>query len=77
MMEADSENRTHFALEVIDAMVQRVGENKTAIRLGPWVTSMNGGTSYPFAWFYVSSVITRMGLPLIFSFVDLTYLYLE
>lgn len=29
-------NRTRFALEVIDAVVQRVGASKTALRLSPW-----------------------------------------
>lgn len=30
------ENRTRFALEVIDAIVKKVGEKKVAIRLSPW-----------------------------------------
>lgn len=32
------ENRSRFALEVIDAVVKVVGERKTAIRLSPWST---------------------------------------
>lgn len=30
------ENRTRFALEVVDAITRRVGESKTAIRISPW-----------------------------------------
>lgn len=32
------EKRSRFALEVVDAIVKRVGERKTAIRLSPWNT---------------------------------------
>jgi NADPH2 dehydrogenase len=32
------ENRSRFALEVVDAVVKAVGESKTAIRLSPWST---------------------------------------
>lgn len=32
------ENRTRFALEVLDAVVEAVGPKKTAIRLSPWST---------------------------------------
>ncbi|KAI0640742.1 NADH:flavin oxidoreductase/NADH oxidase [Trametes meyenii] len=32
------ENRARFALEVVDAIVAGVGQNKTAIRLSPWNT---------------------------------------
>jgi len=34
------ENRSRFALEVIDAVVKAVGEKKTAIRFSPWNTSL-------------------------------------
>ncbi|KAM5537390.1 hypothetical protein V8D89_008909 [Ganoderma adspersum] len=33
------ENRTRFALEVIDAIAARIGQTKTAIRLSPWFES--------------------------------------
>ena len=32
------ENRCRFALEVVDAVCQAVGEQKTGIRLSPWST---------------------------------------
>ncbi|KAF5354447.1 hypothetical protein D9758_012430 [Tetrapyrgos nigripes] len=32
------ENRCRFALEVIDAVVNAVGEEKTGLRIGPWTT---------------------------------------
>ncbi|KAJ7146452.1 FMN-linked oxidoreductase [Mycena epipterygia] len=32
------ENRTRFPLEVVNAVVQAVGQNKTAIRFSPWGT---------------------------------------
>jgi NADPH2 dehydrogenase len=32
------EKRSRFALEILDAVVSRVGERKTAIRLSPWNT---------------------------------------
>ena len=30
------EKRARFPLEVVDAVVKAVGENKTAVRLSPW-----------------------------------------
>ena len=30
------ENRSRFALEVVDAIVEKVGAERTAIRLSPW-----------------------------------------
>lgn len=39
------ENRSRFALEVVDAIVKRVGEQKTAIRLSPWNTYQS---TYPY-----------------------------
>ncbi|KAJ7146449.1 hypothetical protein C8R44DRAFT_600605 [Mycena epipterygia] len=35
------ENRTRFPLEVIDAVVQAVGQHKTAIRFSPWGTFLD------------------------------------
>lgn len=32
------ENRSRFALEVTDAVVQRIGAERTGIRLSPWET---------------------------------------
>ena len=40
------ENRARFALEVVDAVVQKVGAENTGIRLGPWDT-FNGAFSLP------------------------------
>ena len=37
------ENRARFALEVIDAIVARIGQTKTAIRLSPWFESRSKG----------------------------------
>jgi NADPH2 dehydrogenase len=34
------ENRSRFALEVVDAVVKAVGERRTAIRFSPWNTSL-------------------------------------
>jgi NADPH2 dehydrogenase len=42
------ENRTRFALEIIDAIVRRVGESKTAIRISPWGI-FNSEKSFRFA----------------------------
>lgn len=30
------ENRTRFAEEIVDAVVAKVGESKTGLRLSPW-----------------------------------------
>lgn len=30
------ENRSRFALEVVDAIAKKIGQNKTAIRFSPW-----------------------------------------
>ena len=30
------ENRSRFALEVINAITEKIGEDRTAIRLSPW-----------------------------------------
>ncbi|KAJ7146474.1 NADH:flavin oxidoreductase/NADH oxidase [Mycena epipterygia] len=35
------ENRTRFPLEVVDAVVQAVGQQKTAIRVSPWGTYLD------------------------------------
>jgi len=33
------ENRTRFALEILEAITRSIGEDKTAIRVGPWGTT--------------------------------------
>ena len=39
------ENRSRFALEVIDAIAEKIGADRTAIRLSPWNT--HGGKCEP------------------------------
>jgi len=41
------EARCRFALEVIDAIVQKVGANRTAIRMSPWGTFQEMGMKDP------------------------------
>lgn len=41
------ENRTRFALEVVDAITRRVGESKTAIRISPWGSVNSMGMQDP------------------------------
>ncbi|KAF9265075.1 FMN-linked oxidoreductase [Marasmius fiardii PR-910] len=41
------ENRSKFALEVIDAVVKAVGPRKSAIRLSPWATIQDGSERNP------------------------------
>ncbi|KZP20890.1 FMN-linked oxidoreductase [Athelia psychrophila] len=41
------ENRSRFALEVIKAIADAVGEKKTALRLSPWSTAQGMGMSNP------------------------------
>ncbi|KAF9265073.1 NADH:flavin oxidoreductase/NADH oxidase [Marasmius fiardii PR-910] len=41
------ENRSRFALEVIDAVVKAVGPRKSAIRLSPWATIQDGSEQDP------------------------------
>ncbi|PPQ78462.1 hypothetical protein CVT25_011857 [Psilocybe cyanescens] len=41
------ENRTRFALEVLDAVVKRVGENRTGLRLSPWSPHQDMGMKDP------------------------------
>ncbi len=40
------ENRTHFVLEVTEAVVNAVGANKVGIRLSPWSTFQGERTSH-------------------------------
>ena len=37
------ENRARFALEVVDAIVAKIGQTKTAIRLSPWFEGFSKG----------------------------------
>ncbi|KAF7977826.1 hypothetical protein HWV62_2561 [Athelia sp. TMB] len=41
------ENRSRFALEVIKAVVDTVGEKKTALRLSPWSKFQDMGMAHP------------------------------
>ena len=45
------ENRARFALEVMDAIVEAVGETKTAIRLSPWMLYQDMGMEDPIPQF--------------------------
>jgi len=40
------ENRTRFALEILEAITKSIGEDRTAIRLSPWGT-MYGERNFP------------------------------
>ena len=40
-------NRTRFTLEILEAITKSIGEDRTAIRLGPWGT-MYGERNFPF-----------------------------
>ena len=41
------ENRTRFALEILEAITKSIGEDRTAIRLSPWGTA-HGECHFPF-----------------------------
>ncbi|KAF9042969.1 FMN-linked oxidoreductase [Panaeolus papilionaceus] len=45
------ENRTRFALEVVDAVVRRVGQKRAAIRISPWATYQGMGMKDPIPTF--------------------------
>ncbi|KAG6865076.1 hypothetical protein C0991_005306 [Blastosporella zonata] len=64
------ENRARFALDVVDAVVRRVGQRKTAIRFSPWSTNQGMGMSDPKPTFsYVVGELRR-------RFPDLSYIHL-
>ncbi|THU76784.1 FMN-linked oxidoreductase [Dendrothele bispora CBS 962.96] len=48
------ENRTRFALEVVDAVVKAVEPRKTAIRISPWNTFQGVFITSPFLSFFLS-----------------------
>lgn len=52
------ENRSRFALEVIDAVVKAVGEKKTGIRFSPWSTFQDMAMKDPVPQF--THIITRI-----------------
>jgi len=52
------ENRSRFALEVVDAVVKAVGEKKTGIRFSPWNTFQDMEMKDPVPQF--TDVITRI-----------------
>ena len=43
------ENRSRFALEIADAIVEKIGAERTAIRLSPWGT-VGGTYLFFFGW---------------------------
>ena len=55
------ENRCRFALEIIDAVSDAVGENKVAFRISPWSTFQDMGMEHPVPTFtyLVSQVLQR------------------
>ncbi|KAH7925249.1 FMN-linked oxidoreductase [Leucogyrophana mollusca] len=52
------ENRCRFALEVVDAIVNAIGAQKTAIRLSPWSPFQDMGMEDPIPTF--SYLVTRL-----------------
>ncbi|THV01995.1 NADH:flavin oxidoreductase/NADH oxidase [Dendrothele bispora CBS 962.96] len=62
------ENRTRFALEVVDAMSQAIGAEKTALRLSPWNTIFDMGMEDPIPTY--SFLVERLRV----LFPDLAYL---
>ena len=38
-----TENRARFCLEVVDAVVAKIGQKRTALRLSPWDAGRAGG----------------------------------
>lgn len=55
------ENRTRFALEVVDAVVKEVGETKTGIRLSPW-SDFQGRIERLSPFFILMVYATDMGM---------------
>lgn len=53
------EGRTRFALEVVDAVCNAIGENITALKLSPW--SDTNGTYKDFCTAFMSSYFYRYG----------------
>jgi NADPH2 dehydrogenase len=51
------ENRTRFPLEVIDAVVKAVGQNKTAIRFSPWGTYLGAFISIRFSSLFLTFLL--------------------
>ncbi|KAF8959966.1 hypothetical protein BDZ97DRAFT_1666517 [Flammula alnicola] len=45
------EGRNKFALDVVDAVVTAIGENRTAVRLSPWNTALDMGMENPIPQF--------------------------
>ncbi|KAI0830333.1 hypothetical protein BC628DRAFT_1357469 [Trametes gibbosa] len=64
------ENRTRFALEVMDAVVEAVGQKKTGIRLSPWSTFQGMRMDDPIPTF--SYLVSRIAE----KFPDLAFLHL-
>ncbi|KAF7366928.1 NADH:flavin oxidoreductase/NADH oxidase [Mycena sanguinolenta] len=64
------ENRARFPLEVVKAVAEAVGENKTAIRFSPWSPFAGMGMADPVPTFtYIVSEIKRL-------FPDFAYIHL-
>ncbi|KAF9556884.1 FMN-linked oxidoreductase [Agrocybe pediades] len=63
------ENRSRFALEVLDAVVNRVGQRKTGLRLSPWSDHQDMGMKDPVPTYtYLINTILQ-------KYPDLSYLH--
>ena len=57
------ENRCRFALEVVEAVVNEIGEDKVGIRLSPFANYMEAGDSNPEALgLYMAESLNKYGL---------------
>ncbi|KAF8890976.1 hypothetical protein BD779DRAFT_1671110 [Infundibulicybe gibba] len=64
------ENRSRFALRVVDAVVDAVGADRTGLRLSPWSSFLNMGMSDPLPQFtHLISTLAR-------THTDLAYIHL-
>ncbi|KAF5362616.1 hypothetical protein D9758_009608 [Tetrapyrgos nigripes] len=63
------ENRCRFALEVVQAVVDKVGEERTGIRIGPWTPFQEMGMKNPIPTFsyFISQLNSRFPN---FAFID-------
>ncbi|KAF8963599.1 hypothetical protein BDZ97DRAFT_1661466 [Flammula alnicola] len=64
------ERRNKFALDVVDAVVTAIGENRTAVRLSPWSTALDMGMENPIPQF------THLVQSLKNAYPQLAYLHL-
>jgi 2,4-dienoyl-CoA reductase-like NADH-dependent reductase (Old Yellow Enzyme family) len=54
------ENRTRFALEIVDAIAQAIGEDKTALRLSPFSDYQDATDDTPVAtWSHITATLEK------------------